>query len=624
MGPFYGHRSFSGRTTARVRSIKVKNAQIGNGLELYYQVDSFLYVTLFRFQQVNDSTTINSTIGVLDVQGYNFKLDIGLLHPLVFENFNTLECYGVINSIQNDLFKNFLQSVYIIIQENSLGSFYHRIGLEWAFYLQEDTDLILNSDIIPYTYPDRDFCIFVNFSKMKMKVQLGVHEPYEMTFTYTWLCLTMWDSIRSVPPCENATFNSTDLDQMLNLCQIKENESGQKEQPNSYSSYSDFYQTRLIRMLSIELVPFVFIPCACFIGLFLNWNIIRTISENKKKELKEDFYKYMSANAKFNCFYCLIFVFYPMTSCTWNLSNHFCSSVYTSQFVQYYKIVMMAYFGEVVKMCANISYLMMTLNRYVLVGKNHPPWLMTLAKLEFKWVIRGSFLFSALINIGHGWEYQAAKDLAVTLYIGHIFSNYVNYFDENGDSYSDYPEANKDTWYLVYSIVYFMLNFGVFFILNTVIEVKIVRRMQKELKNKRERMARMKSLKTSTSSTALNLEAHKCQAGENMKKVEDEDRKKERKVIKMVVLNGFFNLIVRAPDLLFWMENKKMMYDILPRANAIELSDNSVRSLSIKNAPGLINLIADVAYLTYILTFTTNFVIFYKFNKKFKEAIEFF
>jgi hypothetical protein len=161
---------------------------------------------------------------------------------------------------------------------------------------------------------------------------------------------------------------------MIKLCEIKEKEKGR---PNAYPSYPDYYQLRLAEMLSMELIPFVFIPCACLFGLYFNWIIIRTIKKNEKTELKEDFYKYMSANAKFNCIYCLIFVFYPMTSCTWRLSYHFCSSIFTSQFVQWFKIVMIAYFGEVIKMSANFTYLMMTLNRYILVGKDHPPhgWL---------------------------------------------------------------------------------------------------------------------------------------------------------------------------------------------------------------------------------------------------------
>jgi hypothetical protein len=148
----------------------------------------------------------------------------------------------------------------------------------------------------------------------------------------------------------------------------------------------------------------------------------------------------------------------------------------------------------------------MTLNRYLLVGREHPPWLVTLAKLEFKWVIRGSFLFSAVINIGHAWEYQAEKDLAITLYVVNLLVHYSFGYNDvyshaDGHSYSDYPEANKSMAYFIYSIVYFVINFGVFLVLNTTVEVNIVRRLQKDLKEKRERMERMNFKESSTGLT---------------------------------------------------------------------------------------------------------------------------
>jgi hypothetical protein len=245
--------------------------------------------------------------------------------------------------------------------------------------------------------------------------------------------------------CYDWHFN--DLNEQLKLREFRKNYTQQQDSQATHS-YSDYYHTRLVNMLLAELVPFVLIPCASIVGFYLNWKIIETIKYNKRKELKEDFYKYMSVNAKFNCLYCIILVFYPMTSCTWRASYYFCSTIFTSQFVQYYKIVMIAYFGETFKMCANISYLMMTLNRYLLIGKDHVRWLVAVAKLEFKWVIRGSFLVSAIVNLGHGWEYEAVKELAL--------SQYGTYYARvNGYSYSDYPQANQDLQFLVYSIVFF-------------------------------------------------------------------------------------------------------------------------------------------------------------------------
>jgi hypothetical protein len=355
-------------------------------------------------------------------------------------------------------------------------------------------------------------------------------------------------------------------------------------------------------MFLTELVPFVFIPCACLVGLFFNWIIIQTIKKNRKKELKEDFFKYMSVNAQFNFLYCLIFVFYPMTSCNWRSSYYFCSSVFTTQFVQYYKIVMMSLFGEVIKMCANVSYLMMTLNRYLLVGKDHPPWLVSIAKLRFKLFIRSSLIFSALINIGHWWQYQAVEDAAVVNTKG-IFSYH---FYANGLSFSDYPQGNQGLPYLVYTIVYFLINFGVFFVLNTTIEVKVLRRLHKEIKEKRERIARMNDVEESTTIPP-------SRSNVNYKEKEEEDVKKESRVLKMVVMNGILNFILRTPDILFWMGSPY----ILP------LSDSFVNRLS-DYVPGFLSLIADIGYFAFILTFTTNFVIFFKFNTKFKEAVLFY
>jgi hypothetical protein len=213
-------------------------------------------------------------------------------------------------------------------------------------------------------------------------------------------------------------------------------------------------------------------------------------------------------------------------------------------------------------------------------------------------VVRGSLLVSALINIGHGWEYQAVDDLAHSYY--YIF---VSYTKINGYSYSDYPKANQGQPFFIYSIVYFVVNFGLFFILNTGIEVKLVHRMHKELKEKRARLAHFADSPELTTSFPEN----KDRIDKN-KTREELDAKKERRVIKMVVLNSILNFLLRAPDCLFWMKNKNVW--------GLIFNTNSMNTYTL----GLLSPIADVGFFTYILTFSTNFIIFYKFNSKFKES----
>jgi hypothetical protein len=217
-----------------------------------------------------------------------------------------------------------------------------------------------------------------------------------------------------------------------------------------------------------------------------------------------------------------------------------------------------------------------------------------------------------LINLGHGLQYQAVEDTAIPLLEG---GNSI-YNAINGYSYSNYPSANQGTPYLVYSVFYFVVNFCFFFIFNTGIEVKLVHRMHRELQDKRERLANMNAEKPSALVFSTDNLTQNQKALRDKTK-DEEDAKKERKLIKMVILNGFFNLVLRAPDVLFWLENESVW--------SIFEDDDIEKVVKVgKSVPGLLSLVADIGFLTYILTFTTNFIIFDKFNKNFKEAVVFF
>jgi hypothetical protein len=131
--------------------------------------------------------------------------------------------------------------------------------------------------------------------------------------------------------------------------------------------------------------------------------------------------------------------------------------------------------------------------------------------------------------------------------------------------------------------------------------------LQKELKEKRERLAKMNSHKPTQTIDAVKGKHESHTTTEDKKRVE-EDGKIERMVIKMVVINGLLNFILRAPDMLFWMENTNMFVLI----SAYHMP------------PGILSFIADIGYFSYILTFSTNFVIFFKFNKNFNNEVVFF
>jgi hypothetical protein len=179
---------------------------------------------------------------------------------------------------------------------------------------------------------------------------------------------------------------------------------------------------------------------------------------------------------------------------------------------------------------------MMTLNRYLLIGQNHAPWLVQLAKMEFKWVIRWSFLISALLNIGHGWEYQAIEDSLFSPLNNQVQSWFIGSLTFTGDAiFTNYPIPNFNLPFYLYQVVYFLINFVVFFVLNTLIEAMLVVRMRKEMRDKRNRMEIMQLRLTNVSHTICRLNRK-----DKRQKQEEEDGKKERRVITMVVVKTVF------------------------------------------------------------------------------------
>jgi hypothetical protein len=75
--------------------------------------------------------------------------------------------------------------------------------------------------------------------------------------------------------------------------------------------------------------------------------------------------------------------------------------------------------------------------------------------------------------------------------------------------------------------------------------------------------------------------------------------------------------------MLFWIENLSIFSVLFYKKDGLyDLSGHD--KTTNRYMPGFLSFIPDIGYFTYILTFTTNFFIFYCFNKNFKETVVFF
>ncbi len=97
-------------------------------------------------------------------------------------------------------------------------------------------------------------------------------------------------------------------------------------------------------------------------------------------------------------------------------------------FAQYYKVICVAYLGETVKMCLNFFYILISINRYMLIGREHEPFLEKISKLDFKRTIFYTMTFSLLLNIGHLDQYEIN------------YGNYFRSFEGDVQLYESYPE----------------------------------------------------------------------------------------------------------------------------------------------------------------------------------------
>jgi hypothetical protein len=463
-------------------------------IDIKSQFDSLLINNIWRFKSFNNSnlTTINSSIQSLHIQGYGYNLDTSLMNPLVFEATELLAIHGSIGSIQADLFKYLNKTNQVLLTLDSFKNFFHKIGIKWTTSLNmiaqplvffSSTYFWINGPA--FTYPDTDFCLFAQYSNQdNLTYVLNSQNYTECTSTIRWLLSNYFShdksSVLNAYPttklifsiCANSSKRTFDFDTLLARCNLTRN-------ADETAIYPEYFQIQFFFEFIEDLVIFVAIPCACLLGLVLNILIIRAVHKNKEKELKDDFYSYMSLNAVFNCFYCVIFIFYPINACIDSLASSLCSSIRKSFTVQYYKILFIAYFGETFKMCANISYILMNINRYMLIGREHKPLFQKISKWNFKWVVGLTLIISGLINIGHGFQYEL-NDGSEFTWPG--LSDDIYAFNVHiSDSYPyDYSIDNSLPLF-TYILLYFLINFVMFFVVNTWVEVTIVRKLHSEL-----------------------------------------------------------------------------------------------------------------------------------------------
>lgn len=217
----------------------------------------------------------------------------------------------------------------------------------------------------------------------------------------------------------------------------------------------------------------VLAPMACVFGIVTNALVVYVVShKSSKKELENNHYKFMRLNAVVNIVILLIEPLTIITECQGYIMGILCSPPRFVLFVQYFKIIVVEYSSNALRLLSNFSYVGFAINRLALVGKKHGKFVSKVSKWSVREFLNRVFLPSGLLS--------AIK----------IFHSFPNSYDPM----YDYPFTSTDMYprmtnslllaYLIFEFLFNFVNYFLFLVVNLIIDVVLVVRMKRTLNEK--------------------------------------------------------------------------------------------------------------------------------------------
>jgi hypothetical protein len=164
--------------------------------------------------------------------------------------------------------------------------------------------------------------------------------------------------------------------------------------------------------------------------------------------------------------------------------------------------------------------------------------------------------------------------------------------------YDQYPMFHVyGAFFSYFSFVYFIMNFFVFLIVDTTIEVIILVKLRQEMKE------RLRKMRTANSD-------HRNSVTTRLKRIESEN-KKEKRAIVMVIMNGTINFVLRFPEFFSFLLNSDQLFK------------NNVMYKYFCSHINMCTYLLEIPNFFYILTFITSCLIYYLFNTKFRQLVQF-
>lgn len=214
-------------------------------------------------------------------------------------------------------------------------------------------------------------------------------------------------------------------------------------------------------------------PLICVLGIATSSLVVFVVAHKSNlKELENNHYKFMKLNAIVNIVILVIEPIDLLTECQGYVMDLICSPLRFSLFVQFLKIILVEYLSSALRILSNFIYVGFAINRISLVGKEHGKFVTNVSKLSVEQFFKRVILACVLLPMVK------------------IFHSFPNSFDP----LYEYPFTSTDWYprvsdsllyaYLSFEFLFNFVNYFVFMLVNTVIDILLAVRMKRTLSEK--------------------------------------------------------------------------------------------------------------------------------------------
>lgn len=266
----------------------------------------------------------------------------------------------------------------------------------------------LSSELLPYNFPDEDFCIFKDFPFNQLIFPVLAYQN-ETTCSFSWLIqyLNYYDSSDNII---KIYINSLkDIPQVDKQCNFEINLNNCKittiNTSTDYIEYKqEFYNSLIYRLIDIILTVY-FMPFLCSSGIVFNTLTIITLKNIKfKKNFESKLFKSILFCSVFNLLECILYLIYSINTCIYYGS--YCSALGRYLSLQYYYTIFVEYFGSVFKLGSNLANILMTFSRYMMVSENKNSTLLKIYNSSIRLNLTIIIVISLVFNLVQFFEYK--------------------------------------------------------------------------------------------------------------------------------------------------------------------------------------------------------------------------